>query len=1035
MDKIFKYCVEHPKLVNLVFALIMIAGALAFFSLKRDSIPQVDLKMMFVTTVYPGAAAKDVEINVSIPIEEAIQDVTGIKELTSYSTENFSQVFIEIDPYAKDVQKVKDDIKDAVGRVSQLPPEVTQKPLITEIKTDVFPVFEVGISGNVSELELRRLARNLEKKIQRVKGVASTSKIAYRKREVHVNVDLDQAIQKHVSLTEVMGAIRSRNIRVSGGDILSVDAKKKIITMSEFDNPTDVSEAIIRSVFSGRKVIVSDVATVTNGFEDKNIIVKTNGDPGINIVVNKKENADAVRTAKNVRELLKEQNDTLPQGVSAQVVKDYSIYVNSMLKTVVANSMIGFVLVMICLMFFLDKKIAFWTAMGIPFSLLVGFFFMPRMDIEITTVSMLAIIIVLGMLVDDAIVVAENIFSYREKGLSRTEASIKGVSQVFWPVVATVSTTIAAFIPIMLMGGIFGAWIRDIPLVITIVLLASLFESIFILPSHIAHTNISAKSKPKLVLYLEEKYKKFLFKVLHKKYRVIGVFILIFIIAVGVILPMLGFTLFASSDNDYLFILAETKEGIPIEETSRKVEKIEKIVKETVPKEVLSSYVTLIGKNGIHMWQEMSSVTHTHLARVTVNLTPTTERKITADQILKKLEKKLNLITNEGFTKIEALVQRGGPPVGQPVDVAFIGEDDKIRDQLAADFVKFLENTPGIYAIERDDEKGKEELNIKLNYGLMADLGITAADVATTIRAAFDGSVVTSIRNQGEEVDFRVKVADKYKSDPKYIKNLTIPNRMGQLIKLGSLISFEESRSAITIIRMDSDRSVSVLAEMRSDKIKPSVFAPKLKEKVDQLLRERPGFRAVIGGEQRSTDESMNDFFRSFFIAILVIYIILVVLFDSFSQPVVVLLAFPFGLIGVVFAFAIHLQPLSFLGLIGILGLLGVVVNNSLVMINFLNHKQKEECGEKELLPLEKVVDAAVARFRPIVLTTVTTVLGLMPSLYGFFGGRLDFLFPLLLALSWGLVFSTFITLFLIPAIYLVEKDFNLWVIKKRKKA
>ncbi|MFH1361081.1 MAG: efflux RND transporter permease subunit [bacterium] len=1034
MKNLFKYFIEHPKLVNMFLVLVLVSGALAFLNLKRNSLPNVDFKMVFVTTFYPGAAPEDVEINVTAPIEDELKDVSGIREMTSYSSENFSNIFLEIDPNAKDSEEVKKDITKAVERVTGLPTEVDGKPVITELKSDIFPVFEVSVSGNshISELELRKLTRNLERKIKLLPGVGSTQKKGYRKREVHLEVDPQKAANQYVSLTEIMGAVRATNIRLSGGTIQSLATKKKIITLSQFDDPLEVKDVIVRSAFSGQRLIVSDIANVTDNFEEQSKIIKTNGEPCINIVVNKKSDADAVRVAESVKKLLIEYNKELPAGVSSQVVKDYSIYVKAMLNVVIQNALIGFVLVVLCLMIFLDPKIAFWTALGIPFSLLVAFYFMPIYDISVTSISLLAIVIVLGMLVDDAIVVAEHIFSYREKGMDAIEASVKGVSEIFWPVVATVTTTIAVFLPILLMGGIMGEWLKAMPIVVTVVLLASLFESAFILPAHLAHVKLKGKEKPKLIKFLEKTYRKGLLKILKRKHLAIGGFLLVFILAVGVVLPMLGFELFPSTDDDLIMIKLETPKGTPLDETERRARKIEGIILETVPKEIMASYVTTIGERGTDMWDTATSVSQSHWARLTINLTPAQKRKISSKEIADKIRVKVKPLKEDSlFTVLNVIEDAGGPPVGKPVDVTFIGDNDEIRMKLADNFYNHIKAQDGIIDIIRSDEKGLNELNVKLNHRLMSELGITAADVASVIRTAISGTVATSIRKEGEEIDFRVMLEEKYRNNPEYIKNLTIPNRMGKLISLGSFISFDEKSSAMAIWHREGDRSIRISADVEKEKLNVNEYNQKLKAKYEPLVAEHSGFRMEFGGEERTTDESMNDFFNAFSIAILVIYIILVILFNSFTEPVIVMLAIPFGLVGVIFAFALHGETVSFMGLIGILGLSGVVVNNSLVMLKFLNKKEEDICKTGETLTLEHVADAAMLRFRPITLTTVTTVAGLIPSLYGFLGGRIDFLFPLLLALTWGLIFSTFITLFLIPCFYLVERNVGIWASKR----
>jgi len=1035
MKNLFKFFIEHPKLVNLFLVLVLVMGTMSFLNLKRNSIPKVDFKMIFVTTIYPGAAPEDVEINVTIPIEEELQKVTGLKELQSYSAENVSTIFVEIDPDTSNIEEVKKDVSKAVDRVAGLPKEVKDKPLVTELKSQIFPVFEVAISGHsqLSELELRQYAKTLEKKIQQLQGVAGTKKVGYRKREVHIEIDPNKANSQYISISEVLASVMASNIRLSGGTIQSLATKKKVITLSQFADPLEVKAVIVRSAFSGRRITVADLAEVNDSFEEESRIVKANGEPCINIIVEKKENADAVRVAETVKKLLTDYNKELPEGVSAQVVKDYSVYVKSLLGVVISNALVGFALVVLCLMIFLDARIAFWTAMGIPFSLLVAFYFMPVYDIAVTTQSLLALIIVLGMLVDDAIVVAEHIFSYREKGLGAIEASIKGVSEIFWPVCATVMTTIAAFLPVLLMGGIWGEFIRAIPIVITVTLLASLFEAAFILPTHLAHTPLKQKTKPKILIALEQIYRRNLIRVLKRKNLFIGGFIAIFIFAVGVLWPILGFTLMPSNDADMLMVKITTPKGTPLRETERRVLEIEKIIKETVPKDALASYVTTIGERGTDMWDTISGLTQDHWARVTINLTPAQNRNITAMKIRDSLIKKTEPLKNgKGeFTDLAVTTQAGGPPTGKPIDVTFIGNNDEIRTSLGDELEKFISVNKAVFDIVRDDEKGLQELNIKLNHGLMSELGITATDVAGVIRTAIAGTVVTSIRKEGEEIDFRIMLGPLFRQDPYYLKNLTVPNRMGKLITLGSFIVFEEKASALGIPHEDGDRSLRITAELDQTKVNAREYTQVLRQKFEPMVAQYPDFRVKFGGTEQFTNEALTGFFRAMFIAVLVIYIILVVLFNSFTEPLIVMMAIPFGLVGVIFAFLIHGETMSFLALIGILGLGGVVVNNSLVMLEFLNKKEEEICRAGEILTLAHVADAATQRFRPITLTTVTTVAGLLPSVYGLFGGRVDFLFPLLLSLSWGLIFSTVITLFLIPCFYLVERNVGIWAGKK----
>ncbi|MFH0905459.1 MAG: efflux RND transporter permease subunit, partial [bacterium] len=805
----------------------------------------------------------------------------------------------------------------------------------------------------------------------------------------------------------------------------SVETNKNIVTLAQFAAPLEVGSVIVRSVFSGQRILVSDIAAVRDSFERQEVAVRTDGTPSINLVINKKSEADAITTAAEIRQALEDFRRLLPPSVQVEKVRDFSVYVDASLGNVLNNALVGFCLVVLCLMLWLDFWPALFTAIGIPASLLAGFYFMSFAGIAITNISLLAIIIVLGMLVDNGIVISEYIYQLREQGMSLKEAAVEGSYTIFWPVIATVTTTIAAFLPILLMGGIFGDWLRAIPLVVTALLIASLIEAILIIPAQLASKPGRLRSKPRTILVLEELYRHALTWVLRRKYQAIGLFLLAFLLTMGVVLPLIGFELFPETDNNIIQVRLEAPRGTPLEETNRRIAQAEKVIIETIPPQMLDSYVTRVGEK-LREADDAFGVRQSHWGGIIVNLIPRERRKLSAFELKARLDTKLKSLKND-LPLIDTVVSAGGPPVGKPIDLSFISNNDELRTKFGDQLFTLLSTREGVFALSRDDVTGPKEIGIKLDQGLMSELGLTALDVALVIRAAFDGSVVTSIRDAAEEIDFRVLVRDDFKTDPAYIRNLTLSNRAGKLIKLGSFIRFEEKESPLGIPHRDGDRSLRIRAEVDRAKIDPNLLNRELRQWLEPAAAQHPELRLKFGGLEQSTFESLRDFFNASIIALLAIYILLVILFGSLTEPLIVMLAIPFGLIGVVLAFALHLTPVTFLGLIGILGLSGVVVNNSLVMLSFLNQEETKVCGQGHELQVQEIVRISVPRLRPIFLTTITTVAGLIPSVYGFFGGKIDELYPLLLAITYGLIFSTLITLFLIPVIYLVERDFSCW--------
>ncbi|MCK4251373.1 efflux RND transporter permease subunit [candidate division WOR-3 bacterium] len=1015
MSSFFKFFAERHTLANLIIIMTILLGANTLLQINRDMYPKVDFGIMTIKTIYPNASPEDVELNVTNKIEEELKNVTGIERTTSVSMENVSFVMAVIDIDAKDQNKVKDDIREAVARVADLPAEITDAPKIDEMSTTShIPVIEIGLSGEIPYGELREYAKRLEKKLRDIPGVGKLEKFGYQAREIKVEVSPQALKQYQIPLREIIMAIQGRNIRTTAGTFESYTSEKNLVTLAQFQDPYEIENVVVRSTFEGPLIKIKNLAIIKDGFEEERVMSRMNGKPAISFVVYKNESADIIRTCDAIKELIAEEQENLPKQVEIQHSADLSKYVRNRFNVVMTNLFIGLVFVIIILTFFLNIRTSFWIAMGIPVSLLGVIFLLPFFDVSLDSITLSSMILVIGIIVDDGIIIAENIYQRREKGDPPLKAAVEGIREVFRPVLTTVLTTFLAFAPMFFMSGRFGKFIVVIPLVVSLALFISLSEAVIALPAHLLPglRRVQKKSSTmsrKWFEFLKERYRKIVFRFLKWRYLIVSVFAVILIIALWYGMTQLKFILFPSKMASDFYVLIELPIGNSLEASSDRVKEIEELIL-GLPKEELESFVTRIGHNP---WLETESENYAALA---VSLTPYATRERTADDIVEALRHETDEM--EGFVSISYLIETGGPPVGRPISIGIAGINDSFRKEVADSLEAFLNNIQGVKDVQRDDKSGKDQVEIKVNYDKLARLGLTVADIAQNVRIAYDGEVVTSVRYADEDVDFRIILDEKSRKRVDYIRELPIPNRQGRLIPLKEVARLKTGPGPADFRHYKGDRTTTIEADVDQNII-TALKATNMVFDHFNLDKDWPGTRFIVGGEVMETEESMASLIKTFIIAIIAIYFLLVLLFNSFTQPFSVIVAIPFGVVGVIIAFALHGEPMSFVGMLGVVGLAGVVVNDSLVLVNHINRLKREKQGEN-LLTL--VAQGTANRFRAVILTTLTTVASLIPLAYGL-GGSDPFMAPTALALGYGLLFATPLTLVLVPCLYVVQND------------
>ncbi len=1024
MKSLIKFFASNNTFALLFSAMLILLGLKSIITTPKNMFPNVDFGVVAIYTIYPNASPQDVELGVTNKIEEQIDGIAGIKEYVSSSLEGVSRVKIDLDPDVNDEDEVVQRIRDAVNSISDLPTEVDQRPTIIRLDSSYFPFLDIGFASNtLSYNQLRNEARKFKNKLLNITGVSRVETFGLKDREFHIEINPDKLRNNQIPLNLLAETIRNRSIQRKLGTLKHPSNEKSIVTLAELKSIEALENVILRSTYEGRLIKIKDVATVTDTFEDSHSEARFNGIKGILFTTFKTENADMIEIAKKVKSFIKEENKKNP-NLEISYTRDMSRYLNNRYNVVKNNGSLGLLFLLIVLGIFLNIRTAFWVGISIPVIVYAVFWLLPFFVPHIDIISLAAFIIVMGIIVDDSIIISENILRRREMGDSPLNAAINGVSEVFGPVLTTILTTLMAFAPMFFMPGIIGKFIFVIPLVITLALIVSFFEVTIALPAHIVPTIKKVKSNDSHDPWfnkLKNPFQKLVQRTLNKRYILVISYILLFFISIAFTLKYKEFVLFPAEQAENIFVECEMPIGTSFETTSKKITEIEAIIN-TLPKQELDAFTTKVGIKGRDEDTASESSRHSQMA---LYLTPYSQRSRTADEIATYLRERTKNIAG---INVKFNVAGGGPPVGRPLEIRIRHFDNKKRASLTQDIVDFLTKTPGVYDLERNDILEKDRLVIEFNEERIARLGFSLTHISQAISTALNGQIVTSVRLDDEDIDYRIIFNEKSRYELDQLKKLTISNNQNRLIPLGQLVSFNQQPGIPNFYHINGKRTTTLAANIDKSITTPIALYKTLKKTFDtpEIL---DGGTLSFGGESEETNQSFQDLFKTFLIALLGIYFLLVLLFSSFTQPIMIVSCIPLGLIGVILAFTLHNQNLGFFSMLGSIGLIGVLVNDSLVLVHRINALK----AENPKAPIQELVAQGTAdRFRPILLTSLTTVAGVLPLAYGL-GGSDPFIAPMGLALGYGLLFSTPLILFYVPCCYLIHDDIQKWIQRKIK--
>ena len=1014
MNSMLEFLVRQKKLA-LVFTISVIAlGLLSLNHIQRDQFPAVDFEVVSIVTAYPGASPEDVEQNITNVIEDELSNISGIDKFTSTSRAGTSSIVVNLSQDVADITELKQEIRNGVNRIKSLPEEVVDLPRVTDHKTSRKSVLKISIgSEQLDYANLRNVVDNLAKSIELIDGVSEVEKQGYLEKEIQIRINPKKLYQFELSLPQVMNAISQRNQRYTVGSNHQRQHEKTIVVLSKFDAADEVGEVIVKSTFEGLVVRLKDIASIESGNVEEKSIVRVNGKKGFILRVKKQAQADVITTV----DLVKDYMDTVVKKHDGQLdifySSDLSKYVRNRLEIVTNNGMIGLLLVLVVLGAFLSFKTAFWVAVSLPVSLLGTVALLGVTGETINLVSLAAMILVLGIVVDDSIIVAESIHHYKQMGENKFQSAVHGFKRVIMPVVTTILTTVLAFSSMFLMEGTMGKFIYVIPLVVIFALSLSFLEVSLALPAHLAGSNEKQK-KHNWFEYFEDKFELFLAKVLKRRYAVVGLFSLVLVFSLYFASTQMKFSLFPAVGVDTVNARLSMNVGSSLANTEVKAKQVEALIIQTVGEDLVS-VTTDVGKY------------FDHKAKFTIELLPSSERDRDSKVILKALKSKAKEIDQVETLKFS--VHRPGPPQGEDVEINLISQVGSENLQAADKLEQILLSLNGVDNVQRDDEPGKDRIEVKLDFEKMSRLDIDFSTVNRYLRAAFTGIDVTNIREGQNDVNFRIYLGGLQQSEA-FIRSLKVVNKTGRVVPLTNFSSIREIVGEPDFNHYNGLRSILLSASIDDEKTSTSEV---MKAALGQLNLDEdfPSVRAISEGGAKETMKSMDSFKQAFVMAVFGIFLLLVLLFNSYTQPMLILSAIPFSVIGVIWAFFLHSEALSFFAILGILALVGVIVNDSLVLVSHLNYL-KEKALDK-ISVHQWIIKGTKDRLRAVVLTSLTTLAGIIPLAYGI-GGIDHLLQPMALALGYGLLFGTLMTLVLLPCLYLINVEFIDWFEKFKNK-
>lgn len=1004
---------------NLLMMFILFAGVASAISIKIQIFPDFETRMIVASMAYPGAAPEEVEEAIVIPIEEALQGLVGINRINSVAREGQGSLNLEISS-EYEVSEILDEVKSRIDAISTFPADV-ERPTVREIEITQ-NVMNVSIYGNLDDKALKTFAHQIREEILSLPEVSQATILGDRNYEIAIEVSENTLREYGLTLDQVANAVRASSVDMPGGAIRTDTGRIQLRTKEKAFTGTDFGNIVLRTNRDGTRLLVSDVATVIDGFVESEAFSRFDGNRSLSVQILATREQNVLDIEKAVAAYIEERQPTLPEGLNVDSWGSQAFYLKSQLNMMLGNLAMGAVLVFFVLTTFLRLNMALWVMLGIPISFFGAIWLMPigPYPIDINMISLFGLILVLGIVVDDAIITAESVHSEVTKHGHSLRNVIAGTRRVSVPATFGVLTTIAAFAPMLLVGGQVAPFFESIGMVVILCLLFSLTESKLILPAHLAHSRLADRErKPNLLTrfqdavavkldrFINTSYRNFLEKSLHNRYTTVSVFMAMMVLAVGLIVGnIVRFEFFPNVPSDFIETRLVMNDGVSYEERDLALTKIEQAVlslNEDFPEEKPIDHVMVFtsGDDGGNVVVELTKAGE--------------ERTISAVDIERHWREKVGFIPNTRELRFSSSTNAGG---GAKINLRLMGTRYDQLELAAGELEAKLADYAGVFDVANSYSRGSEEITLSIKPEA-EQLGLTANALGSQVRQAFFGAEAQRMLRGRDELKVMVRYPEQERVSIANLEDMRIRTPQGEEVPFGQVANAQIGEGFARINRIDRQRTVTITSDVDSNIAQSATIIRDITDNfIPQLTAKYPSVSFGLGGasqEQAALIERIAIFFGA---AMFLIYALLAVPLKSYLQPAIVMAVIPFGMIGALIGHILFDTTLSMMSLFGLVALSGVVVNDSLIMVDFVNR------GRAEGMNLhDAVVEAGTSRFRAIMLTTMTTFLGLLPIMFET-SLQAQLVIPMTLSLGWGIVFGTVLTLVMIPSLYLILDDF-----------
>ena len=1034
MKGMIDWFARNSVAANLMMVFIVVSGIIALATVKEEIFPELTLDRINIEVPYLGAAPEEVEEGVTIRIEEAIQGIDGIKQIQSTASEGMGTVMVELELGA-DARKVVDDVKTSVDAIATFPVE-TEKPIIRELISRN-QVVDIAVAGNVDVFTLKTIAEQVRDELAAIPEITQVDLVSAPPYEISIEVSEVALRQYGLTFDQVADAVRNSSLDLPGGSVRTESGEILLRTIGQAYRGEEYESLMLWTREDGSRLLLGDVATVVDGFAETDQFARFDVEPTMMVSVFRTGDQSALDIAARVHDYIETARARMPAGVTLTIWQDQAKMLDARLSLMLRNGAFGFVLVFIVLALFLELRLAFWVSLGIPISFLGAIALMPAFDVSVNIMSLFAFVLVLGIVVDDAIIVGENIFRHQEEHGEGLRGSIEGGQEIAKPVIFAVLTTVAAFMPLMFVPGMMGKIFRVIPLVVIPCLLFSLVESLQILPAHLSHVWKTPKRpglwrrfqsvfSNGLKRFVQQVYRPVLETAIQWRYLTVAVGMAMMIVTIGMVLSgRPNFHFFPSIEADFMAASVTMPQGTPVNETSAAIEKLEagvarlraRLLEETGQDYFLHVSASVgdqpMASRGGGPMGPIRNLSAAHLGEVTVELAPSETRLYNSEEIGNMWREATGQIPEA----VDVNYNMSMMSPGDDVDIQLAGPDiDSLR--AAADEIKQrLSQYSGVTEVSDSFRAGKEE--VKLGIKPSAEtLGLTLRDLGRQVRQAFYGEEAQRIQRGRDDIRVMVRYPRDTRRSLGDLENMRIRIPGGGEVPFTQVAVVEPGRGFASIRRVDRNRAVNVTASVDSNVTSAGAVIGDLDTRIlPEVLARYPGVFYTFEGAMAEQQDAIGGLQRGFLLALLMIFALLAVPLRSYVQPLIIMSAIPFGLVGAVWGHLFMGLDVTMMSMFGLVALSGVVVNDSLIMVDFINRKQSIH---EDIF--EAVREAGMNRFRPILLTSLTTFFGLAPLMTN---RSFDaaFMVPMAVSLAFGVLFATFITLILVPTAYVILED------------